>query len=50
MTKAFFDHISTTPLDPGVFEAMRPYLLEWYGNPSSHIHEQGKSDRSHVVL
>jgi len=42
MTKAFFDHISTTPLDPRVFEAMRPYFLEWYGNPSSHIHEQGQ--------
>jgi len=21
---------------------MRPYFLEWYGNPSSHIHEQGQ--------
>jgi len=43
MTKAFFDHISTTPLDPRVFEAMRPYFLEWYGNPSSHIQERGQS-------
>ena len=42
MTKAFFDHISTTPLDPGVFEAMRPYFLDRYGNPSSHIHDQGQ--------
>ena len=43
MTKAFFDHIATTPLDPRVFEAMRPYFLEWYGNPSSHIHSQGQA-------
>jgi len=42
MTKAFFDHISTTPLDPRVFEAMRPYFCELYGNPSSHIHDQGQ--------
>src|SRR5512141_262576 len=43
MTKVFFDHISTTPLDPRVFEAMRPYFLEWYGNPSSHIHDLGQA-------
>jgi cysteine desulfurase len=38
----FFDHISTTPLDPRVLEAMMPYLTERYGNPSSHIHDQGQ--------
>jgi len=43
MTKAFFDHISTTPLDSRVFEAMRPYFTDWYGNPSSHIHDQGQA-------
>ncbi len=43
MAHIFFDHISTTPLDPRVFEAMRPYFLEWYGNPSSHIHDQGQA-------
>jgi cysteine desulfurase len=42
MAGIFFDHISTTPLDPRVFEAMRPYFTEHYGNPSSHIHEQGQ--------
>jgi len=41
--KIFFDHISTTPLDPRVLDAMMPYLTEWYGNPSSHIHEQGQT-------
>jgi cysteine desulfurase len=43
MPKVFFDHISTTPLDPAVLEAMMPYLTGWYGNPSSHIHEQGQA-------
>jgi cysteine desulfurase len=43
MAKIFFDHISTTPLDPRVLEAMMPYLTERYGNPSSHIHEQGQA-------
>jgi cysteine desulfurase len=43
MAKIFFDHISTTPLGPRVLEAMMPYLTEWYGNPSSHIHEQGQA-------
>ncbi|MBI5419670.1 MAG: cysteine desulfurase [Deltaproteobacteria bacterium] len=43
MAHIFFDHISTTPLDPRVFEEMKPYFLEWYGNPSSHIHDQGQA-------
>jgi cysteine desulfurase len=43
MARIFFDHISATPLDERVFEAMRPYFLEFYGNPSSHIHDQGQA-------
>ena len=43
MARIFFDHISTTPLDPRVLEAMMPYLTERYGNPSSHIHDQGQA-------
>jgi cysteine desulfurase len=39
----FFDHSSTTPLDPQVLEAMMPYLKGEYGNPSSHIHSLGRS-------
>src|SRR5512145_1702918 len=42
MANVFFDHISTTPLDPRVLEAMMPYLTGRYGNPSSHIHDQGQ--------
>src|ERR1035441_4169322 len=29
------DYNATTPLDPEVIEAMRPYLEEHFGNPSS---------------
>lgn len=43
MARIFFDHISTSPLDPRVFEAMKPFFLEVYGNPSSHIHDQGQA-------
>lgn len=31
----YLDHNATTPLDSEVFDAMRPYFLERWGNPSS---------------
>lgn len=31
----YLDHASTTPLDPRVFTAMRPWLTEEFGNPSA---------------
>lgn len=37
----YLDHNATTPLDPVVFEAMRPYFLEHFGNPSSVEHIYG---------
>lgn len=39
--EVYLDHAATTPLDPRVFEAMRPFLAEVYGNPSS-FHSAGK--------
>jgi len=42
MTKAFFrSHIDHPPRPPRL-RAMRPYFLDRYGNPSSHIHDQGQ--------
>lgn len=31
----YMDHAATTPLDERVFDAMRPFFFESYGNPSS---------------
>jgi len=41
------DANATTPLLPEVFDAMRPYLLENFGNASS-IHQQGQRARGAV--
>jgi cysteine desulfurase len=37
----YLDNNSTTPVDPAVFEAMRPYFTEWFGNPSNQHHAAG---------
>jgi len=47
MRRVYFDNNATTPLLPKVFEAMRPYLLESFGNASS-IHQQGQQARAAV--
>lgn len=39
-SEIYFDNNATTRIAPEVFEAMRPYLNELYGNPSS-IHRFG---------
>jgi len=36
--KIYLDNAATTPLDEAVFAAMTPYLLNHFGNPSSHHH------------
>lgn len=43
----YLDNAATTPLDPEVFEAMKPFFLEHYGNPSS-IHSHGRKVRSAI--
>ncbi|BDD02832.1 cysteine desulfurase family protein [Aureibacter tunicatorum] len=45
--KVYFDNAATTPMDPAVFEAMRPYLLEYFGNPSS-THSHGREAKAAV--
>ena len=40
----YLDHAASTPLRPGVLEAMRPFLSEVWGNPSS-AHRQGRAAR-----
>jgi cysteine desulfurase len=40
----YFDNNATTPIAPEVFEAMRPFLTEFYGNPSS-AHNLGRAAR-----
>jgi len=35
MTKVYLDYNASTPIAPEVAEAMRPYMAEHYGNPSS---------------
>lgn len=43
----YLDNAATTPLDPEVFEAMKPFMLEHFGNPSS-IHAHGRKVKSAV--
>jgi cysteine desulfurase len=40
MRRVFLDHQSSTPVSPEVFEAMRPFFSEHFGNASS-LHERG---------
>lgn len=45
--KVYLDNAATTPLDPQVFEAMRPFMLEDFGNPSS-THAHGRKVRAAI--
>ena len=47
MHRVYLDNNATTPLLPEVFEAMRPYYVEKFGNASS-IHQQGQQARAGV--
>ncbi len=45
--KIYLDNAATTPLDPEVFEAMKPFMLEDFGNPSS-THAHGRKVRAAI--
>jgi cysteine desulfurase len=47
MRRVYFDNNATTPVLPEVFEAMRPYFAEHFGNASS-IHHHGQQTRAAV--
>jgi cysteine desulfurase len=47
MRRVYFDNNASTPVLPEVFEAMRPYFSEHFGNASS-IHHHGQETRAAV--
>lgn len=44
----YLDYNATAPLDPRVFEAMRPYFLEDFGNAGSRTHSYGQRAKEAV--
>ena len=47
MKQIYLDNAATTPLDPEVFEAMKPFMLQDFGNPSS-THAHGRKVRAAI--
>ena len=47
MQRIYLDANATTPLLPEVFDAMRPFWIEHFGNASS-VHQQGRHARAAV--
>lgn len=45
--KVYLDNAATTPLDKEVFEAMTPFMLEDFGNPSS-THAHGRKVKAAI--
>jgi cysteine desulfurase len=45
----YLDHAAATPLDPHVFDVMKPYLKEVCGNPSS-FHTVGKQAKDAIEV
>jgi cysteine desulfurase len=42
MAQIYLDYNATTPCDPRVVEKMLPFFSEWYGNPATGLHLQGR--------
>nr|MDO8117123.1 cysteine desulfurase family protein [Candidatus Sigynarchaeota archaeon] len=47
MKRVYLDYSATTPVLPEVYEAMRPYFIHEYGNPSS-LHDFGTKARKGI--
>lgn len=48
LERIYMDHNATTPLDPRVYEVMKPFLTDYFGNASSTTHEHGRVAREAV--
>jgi cysteine desulfurase len=48
MEPIYLDYNATTPIDGEVAEAMKPYLFEYFGNPSS-VHRYGVLTKKAVI-
>ena len=48
MRPVYLDYNATTPLDPRVFEAMKPFFLEEFGNAGSRTHLYGQCAKEAV--
>ncbi|GHV01346.1 cysteine desulfurase IscS [Clostridia bacterium] len=40
--RIYFDHAATTPVDSAVFEAMRPYFCDTFGNAANTVYSFGR--------
>jgi cysteine desulfurase len=45
--KVYLDYAATTPVDPQVFNKMKPYFSDKYGNPSS-LHSEGQEGKQAI--